>query len=70
VDPKSYKSYEELETKMREVLLGSATGGGGYRSEESSFSKKERSVEPKTNDNEPVEDDDDMAYFRKLAQSM
>lgn len=76
-DPKNYLSYEDLESKMNEVLLGSSSGKtNNYRTEESSFSKKS-SFEParpsaasSSDESDSEEEDDDMAYFRKLAQSM
>lgn len=82
LDPKNFKTYEELDTKLKLVLGGTSTSASDSRSEdedEGRFNvgsrmkeasepaqKEEQSAYDKAS--ESSDDDDDMEYFKKLAQ--
>ena len=76
-DPKTYKSYDELKSRL-EVVLGQATGGGSTVKNESLNKTAEavspREAEPKVVPSAPEpeitskdDDDDIFSYFAKLA---
>ena len=76
-DPKTYKSYDELKSRL-EVVLGQATGGGSTVKNESLNKTAEavspREAEPKVVPSAPEpeitskdDDDDTLSYFAKLA---
>lgn len=63
VDPKNYKSYSELKTQFDRVMSGIPETPNLYRSEEAPTKKTDSSSVKMDDETE----DDDMAYFRKLA---
>jgi hypothetical protein len=73
IDPKNYKSYDELKAKLMKVLGEQATAGSYTMKEEAminepSSAPQVRSAEPVTAEQMNLSDDDDtMSYFAKLA---
>lgn len=72
IDPKEFKSYEELKARLEKVL-GSATPVSAAKREEVEESYaaapkfKERTAEPAPSDSSD-EDDDDLAFFKRLRE--
>jgi len=73
-DPKNYKSYDELRTKLMRVLgeevsMGAPTMNQTIQMNEPVAAPEQRTVEPVTAESMNMADDDDdtMSYFAKLA---
>lgn len=68
VDPTNYKSYEELKTRLDQVL-GSETPNttAETASLEEEFSSEETETPTRANTTSPGEEDDAMSYFERLA---
>ena len=67
-NPSQFKSYEDLSSKLKQVLSGSAVGKASVAAEESesSFDKAFSSKPKKETFDTADEDDDAMSYFEKL----
>ena len=66
-NPSQFKSYEDLSSKLKQVLSGSAVGKSSVASEESESSfDKAFSSKPKKETFDTADDDDAMSYFEKL----
>ena len=67
LDPKHFKTYDELKSKLESVL--SAVGGGMARAEEVEFetAKPKSSPKPKAPELDLDDDDESLSYFSKLA---
>ena len=67
LDPKNFKSYDELKTKLEAVLL--ATGSSLAKAEDVEFetAKPKSSSKPKAPELDLDEDDESLSYFAKLA---
>lgn len=66
LEPKNFKSYDELKAKLNLVLSGAAVSSSA-----SDLMETEEVVQPPKIKSKPsiVEDDDDLSYFQKLADS-
>ena len=68
VDPKNYKSYDELKQKLERVLGEASMAGAATIKQESMMNDPAPALEPVTADQMNVADTDDtMSYFAKLA---
>ena len=68
VDPKNYKSYNELKQKLERVLGEASMAGAATIKQESMMNDPAPALEPVTADQMNVADTDDtMSYFAKLA---
>ena len=68
VDPKNYKSYDELKQKLERVLGEASMAGAATIKQESMMNDPAPALEPVTADQMYVADTDDtMSYFAKLA---
>ena len=67
-NPSQFKSYEDLSSKLKQVLSGSAVGKASVAAggSESSFDKRFSSKPKKETFDTADEDDDAMSYFEKL----
>ena len=67
LDPKNFKSYDELKAKLETVLL--ATGSSVAKAEDVEFetAKPKSSSKPKAPELDLDEDDESLSYFAKLA---
>ena len=74
-DPSSYKTYDELKTKLSSILgevagMGAATMAQAAQMNEPVEAAAPQRIEPVTAENIKVEDDDDtLSYFAKLAEA-
>jgi hypothetical protein len=74
-DPSSYKTYDELKTKLSSILgevagMGAATMAHAAQMNEPVEAAAPQRIEPVTAENIKVEDDDDtLSYFAKLAEA-
>jgi hypothetical protein len=67
-DPKNYKTYDELKTKLMRVL-GEESNAGAYTvKEEIKINEPVAAYEPVTAENISSEDEDTLSYFSKLAK--
>mgnify|MGYP001451300970 CR=1 FL=1 len=67
-NPKNYKTYDELKTKLSRVL-GEEMNAGSYRvMEEKKINEPIESLEPVTAEEVDTSDEDTMSYFAKLAR--
>ena len=67
-NPKNYKTYDELKTKLSRVL-GEEMNAGSYRvMEEKKINEPVESLEPVTAEEVDTSDEDTMSYFAKLAR--
>mgnify|MGYP001171992013 CR=1 FL=1 len=67
-NPKNYKSYDELKTKLMRVLGEEATAGAYTVREEVKINEPIAAVEPATAEEISSEDEDTLSYFSKLAK--
>ena len=67
-NPKNYKSYDELKTKLMRVLGEQATAGAYTVREEIKLNNPEPAVEPVTAEDISNDDEDTLSYFSKLAK--
>jgi len=72
LDPKNFKSYEELKAKLEQVL--SATGSATPRAEAVELDEPRAAAKvikstPKPSKDVDLDDDDSLSYFAKLANS-
>ena len=67
-NPKNYKSYDELKTKLMRVLGEEATAGAYTVREEVKINEPIAAVEPVTAEEISSEDEDTLSYFSKLAK--
>ena len=68
VDPKNYKSYDELKQKLERVLGEASMAGAATIKQKSMMNDPAPALEPVTADQMNVADTDDtMSYFAKLA---
>lgn len=67
IDPKNFKSYEELKRKLEEVLGEDVVSGGTSSSAPSFTAAKKAAVDDDTPPFSVDEDDDDLAAFKALA---
>ena len=67
-NPKNYKSYDELKTKLMRVLGEEATAGAYTVREEIKMNDPVPAMEPVTAEEVSSEDEDTMSYFAKLAK--
>ena len=67
-NPKNYKSYDELKTKLMRVLGEQATAGAYTIKEEIKLNNPEPAVEPVTAEDISSDDEDTLSYFSKLAK--
>jgi hypothetical protein len=65
-NPSQFKSYEDLSSKLKQVLSGSAAGKASVAEESESSFEKAFSSKPKKETFDSAEDDDAMSYFEKL----
>ena len=67
-NPKNYKTYDELKTKLGKVLGEQANAGSYMMREEVKINEPVAAVEPVTAEEVSEEDQDTMSYFAKLAK--
>ena len=67
-NPKNYKTYDELKTKLTKVLGEIATAGAYTVKEEVKLNDPVPAVEPVTAEEMSSEDEDTLSYFSKLAK--
>ena len=67
-NPKNYKTYDELKTKLGKVLGEQASAGSYMMREEVKINEPVAAVEPVTAEEVSEEDQDTMSYFAKLAK--
>ena len=67
-NPKNYKSYDELKTKLMRVLGEQAAAGAYTVQEEIKLNNPEPAVEPVTAEDISNDDEDTLFYFSKLAK--
>ena len=67
-NPKNYKTYDELKTKLGKVLGEQANAGSYMMREEVKINEPVAAVEPVTAEEVSDEDQDTMSYFAKLAK--
>ena len=67
-NPKNYKTYDELKTKLMRVLGEEATAGAYTVREEIKMNDPVPAMEPVTAEEVSSEDEDTMSYFAKLAK--
>ena len=67
-NPKNYKTYDELKTKLTKVLGETATAGAYTVKEEVKLNDPVPAVEPVTAEEMSSEDEDTLSYFSKLAK--
>ena len=67
-NPKNYKTYDELKTKLMRVLGEEASAGSYKVKEEVMINEPVAAIEPATAEEVPDEDQDTMSYFAKLAK--
>jgi hypothetical protein len=68
VDPKNYKTYDELKAKLMRVLGEEAEAGAPTMKQEVQMNEPQKAYEPVTAENLSLDDEDDtMSYFAKLA---
>ena len=67
-NPKNYKTYDELKTKLGKVLGEQANAGSYMMREEMKINEPVAAVEPVTAEEVSEEDQDTMSYFAKLAK--
>ena len=67
-NPKNYKTYDELKTKLMKVLGEEANAGSYAMREEVRINEPVAAVEPVTAEEVSDEDQDTMSYFAKLAK--
>ena len=67
-NPKNYKTYDELKTKLMRVLGEEATAGSYKVKEEEMINEPVAAIEPATAEEVSDEDQDTMSYFAKLAK--
>ena len=67
-NPKNYKTYDELKTKLTKVLGETATAGAYTVKEEIKLNDPVPAVEPVTAEEMSSEDEDTLSYFSKLAK--
>ena len=67
-NPKNYKSYDELKTKLMRVLGEEATAGAYTVREEIKMNDPVPAHEPVTAEEISSEDEDTLSYFSKLAK--
>lgn len=65
-NPSQFKSYEDLSSKLKQVLSGSTAGKASVAEESESSFEKAFSSKPKKETFDSAEDDDAMSYFEKL----
>ena len=74
-DPSSYKTYDELKTKLSSILgevagMGAMTMSQNTQMNEPESAPSPQRIEPVAAENIKVEDDDDtLSYFAKLAEA-
>ena len=67
-NPKNYKTYDELKTKLMRVLGEEASAGSYKVKEEVMINEPVAAIEPATAEEVSDEDQDTMSYFAKLAK--
>ena len=67
-NPKNYKTYDELKTKLMRVLGEEASAGSYKVKEEVMINEPVAAIEPATAEEVSEEDQDTMSYFAKLAK--
>jgi len=67
-NPKNYKTFDELKTKLIKVLGETATAGSYTVKEEVKLNDPVPAVEPVTAEEMSSEDEDTLSYFSKLAK--
>ena len=67
-NPKNYKTYDELKTKLGKVLGEQVNAGSYMMREEVKINEPVAAVEPVTAEEVSEEDQDTMSYFAKLAK--
>lgn len=68
IDPKNYKTYDELKAKLMRVLGEEAEAGAPTMKQEAQMNEPQPAYEPVTAENLSLDDEDDtMSYFAKLA---
>jgi len=67
-NPKSYKSYDELKSKLIKVLGDQAMAGSFTVREEIKMNDPVAAIEPVTAEEISTEDEDTISYFAKLAK--
>jgi len=67
-NPKSYKSYDELKSKLIKVLGDQAMAGSFTVREEIKMNDPVAAIEPVTAEEISTEDEDTISYFAKLAR--
>jgi hypothetical protein len=67
-DPKNYKTYDELKTKMLRVLGEESSAGAYTMKEEIKLNEPMPAIEPVTAEEMSSEDEDTLSYFSKLAK--
>jgi len=65
-NPSQFKSYEDLSSKLKQVLSGSTAGKASVAEETESSFEKAFPSKPKKETFDSDEDDDAMSYFEKL----
>ena len=72
VDPKNFKSYDELKTKLTMVLGGKSVPAAASAQtgdvEDDIFVSKNKPVDSTVTVSSSTDDDDAMSYFSKLAE--
>ena len=67
-NPKNYKTYDELKTKLMRVLGEEVNAGAFSVKEEIKMNDPVPAMEPVTAEEMSTEDEDTMSYFAKLAK--
>ena len=67
-NPKNYKSYDDLKSKLMRVLGEQSNAGAYTMKEEIKLNNPMPAVEPVTAEDMSSEDEDTLSYFSKLAK--